>query len=91
MKERVVELINEIGNSLDSPDYASKILTECGKEILESVDSLERKTNKLTAIKVVKNEEYNNYRCPCCNQVVYRSQHYCSECGQKLDWQIEKK
>ena len=66
-KIRVVELINEIGKSLDSPDYASKVLTECGKEILEIVDSLERKANKLTAIKVVKNEEYNNYRCPYCN------------------------
>lgn len=41
MKERVIELINQIGNSLDSPYYAEKILTECGKEILQIVDNLE--------------------------------------------------
>ena len=41
MKERVVELINQIGNSLDSPTYAEKILTECGKEILQIVGNLE--------------------------------------------------
>lgn len=44
MKDRVVELINQIENSLDSPYYASKILTECGKEILEIIDNLEKKT-----------------------------------------------
>lgn len=44
MKDRVVELINQIGNSLDSPYYANKILTECGKEILEIIDNLEKKT-----------------------------------------------
>ena len=41
MKERVMELINQIGNSLDSPYYAEKILTECGKEILQIVGNLE--------------------------------------------------
>ena len=41
MKDRVVELINQIGNSLDSPAYAEKILTECGKEILKIVGNLE--------------------------------------------------
>ena len=40
-KERVIELINQIGNSLDSPYYAEKILTECGKEILQIVGNLE--------------------------------------------------
>lgn len=41
MKERVIELINQIGNSLDSPAYAEKVLTECGKEILQIVGNLE--------------------------------------------------
>ena len=40
----------------------------------------------ITDVKVVKSEKYNSYRCPCCNAVVYISQHYCSQCGQKLDW-----
>lgn len=46
-KERVVELINMVGNSLDSPAYAEKILTECGKEILEIVENLEKKIETL--------------------------------------------
>ena len=41
MEKRVVKLINQIGNSLDSPAYAEKVLTECGKEILEIVHDLE--------------------------------------------------
>ena len=46
-KERVIELINQIGNSLDSPAYAEKILTKCGKEILEVIDNLEKKIETL--------------------------------------------
>ena len=45
MEERVVELINQIGNSLDSPAYAEKVLTECGKEILQIVHNLEEGEN----------------------------------------------
>ena len=46
-KERVVELINTVGNSLDAPAYAGKILTEYGKEILEIVENLEKKIETL--------------------------------------------
>lgn len=41
MEERVAELINQIGNSLDSPAYAAIVLIECGKEILQIVHNLE--------------------------------------------------
>lgn len=41
MKDRVANLINQIGNSLDAPAYAEKVLTECGKEILKIVGDLE--------------------------------------------------
>ena len=41
MEERVVELINQIGASLDAPEYAYKVLTECGKEIVKIVKNLE--------------------------------------------------
>ena len=50
MKDRVVELINQIGNSLDAPAYASKVLTECGKEILEIIENLEKKNTELRKI-----------------------------------------
>lgn len=36
--------------------------------------------------KVVTNEKYGSCRCPRCNKVVGISEHYCSQCGQKLDW-----
>ena len=41
MEDKVVELINQIGNSLDAPAYAAKILTENGKEIIKIVHNLE--------------------------------------------------
>lgn len=47
MEERVVELINQIGESLDSPDYAAKVLVECGREILEIVHNLQKQVNIL--------------------------------------------
>lgn len=50
MKDRVVELINQIGSSLDAPAYASKVLTECGKEILEIIENLEKKNAELRKI-----------------------------------------
>lgn len=40
-KDRVVELINQIGDSLDAPAYARKLLIECGKEILNIVEDIE--------------------------------------------------
>lgn len=46
-KERVIELINMVGNSLDAPAYAKKTLTECGKEILDIIENLEKKTESL--------------------------------------------
>ena len=47
MKERVIELINQIGNSLGSPAYAAKIITECGKELLQIVGNLEEQVEIL--------------------------------------------
>lgn len=38
------------------------------------------------ARRVVKSEKYGSHRCPRCDRVLYRSEHYCSQCGQKLDW-----
>ena len=49
---------------------------------------LYKANNKQIGKNVVKNEKYSNYRCPCCNAVVGMSQHYCCQCGQKLDWRI---
>ena len=43
-------------------------------------------TNKQIGNEVIRNEKYHNYRCPRCNKVVGLSDHYCSQCGQKLDW-----
>ena len=37
-------------------------------------------------MKPIKDKE--NYRCPKCAHLV--DNHYCSECGQSLDWSDEK-
>ena len=50
------------------------------------IDILVYATKKQIGKKVVISDRYNNYRCPCCNGNVFRSAHYCSQCGQKLDW-----
>ena len=31
------------------------------------------------------------YRCPCCHFLISRKDHYCSRCGQAIDWtSVEK-
>lgn len=50
--------------------------------------AVEVDVNKLIGKRVVRNEKYNNYRCPRCNDVVYKSYHYCRQCGQKFDWRM---
>lgn len=39
--------------------------------------------------KVVKNTIYGSYRCPKCDKVLHITDHYCNQCGQKLDWRME--
>jgi rRNA maturation endonuclease Nob1 len=35
--------------------------------------------------------DYKNYRCPVCNDVLFfKSNHYCGNCGQKLNRKYEK-
>ena len=47
-----------------------------------------RALEKVEPKAVVKSETYGSDRCPKCDNVIYRSQHYCSQCGQKFDWRI---
>ena len=54
----------------------------------EDIDILVHATKKQIGKRVVLNNEYNSYRCPCCNIIIYRSNQYCSQCGQKLDWRF---
>lgn len=50
MEDKVIELINQIGNSLDSPVYAEKVLTGNGKEIVKIIRNLEEQ------IEILKNK-----------------------------------
>ena len=36
--------------------------------------------------KVIKNTIYGSFRCPTCDKVLNITDHYCNQCGQKLDW-----
>ena len=75
-------------------DYKKAILSISSKiydeEIpaTKDIDILIYATKKQIAKKIAVSEKYNSYRCPCCNDNVNRSAHYCSQCGQKLDWRI---
>lgn len=46
-QEKVKELLNRIGNVLDSPEYAALIIGEAGKEILSIIDNLENEVKVL--------------------------------------------
>lgn len=77
---------------LKEEDYQKAILSVSSKIYDEQIpatidmDILIYAAKKQIGQKVVVNEKYNGYRCPRCNYVAYGSNHYCSECGQKLSW-----
>lgn len=51
----------------------------------KDIEILIHAAEKQIGKKVVLNNKYNSYRCPCCDKVVGVSEHYCSQCGQKLN------
>ena len=54
--------------------------------VYEAVKALEKQVRQ----KVIKSPKYESDRCPRCNGNVFRSHHFCSQCGQKLDWSIKE-
>nr|DAL66823.1 MAG TPA: hydrogenase/urease nickel incorporation protein [Bacteriophage sp.] len=45
--------------------------------------------NRIESKKVVVDPKYESYRCPKCNTtLIGQYDHYCRQCGQKLDWRI---
>ena len=46
-KDRVKELLEEVGNCLDAPYYASKLIMSNGSEILDIVEHLEKEIELL--------------------------------------------
>ena len=54
--------------------------------VYEAVEALEKQVRQ----KVIKSPKYGSDRCPRCNGNVFRSYHFCSQCGQKLDWNIKE-
>lgn len=56
-----------------------------GKMILSDV--LDDYFSRIEGEKVVVDPKYGNFRCPKCNTVITcEYDHYCRNCGQKLDW-----
>ena len=33
-----------------------------------------------------RNKNYNDYRCPVCDQDIFYEQNYCAECGRPMKW-----
>lgn len=45
--------------------------------------------NRIESKKVVVDPKHESYRCPKCNTtLIGQYDHYCRQCGQKLDWRI---
>lgn len=58
--------------------------SECKKEVK---DVLNEYFDKSTRKRVAISEKYGSTRCPKCNTtLIGRYDHYCRQCGQKLDW-----
>lgn len=55
------------------------------KELYESIKN--KLLKRFEPIKPMK-DVFKNNRCPRCSHLV--DNHYCGECGQKLDWSDEK-
>lgn len=52
-------------------------------------DALSDYFNRIESKKVVIDPKYESYRCPKCNTtLIGQYDHYCRQCGQKLDWRI---
>lgn len=77
------------------PDEYEKALFTIETKILSGVipatsdmDIATKAIKKQIGQKVAFGKRYESNRCPCCNAVVNPSEHYCSQCGQKLDWRV---
>ena len=68
--------------SMSSKVYNNEISSRHDKDISILIHATKKQIGK----KVVRSEKYGSYRCPCCDAVIHRTQHYCSQCGQKFDW-----
>lgn len=87
VKKDVLYLIQ---NTIDSLDYNFPFThdDEVKKDVLMTLyDDI---NECIIALPVIKNEKHGSYRCAYCNAVVHISQHYCSQCGQQLDWRKVK-
>ena len=63
-------------------------------EAKKYVEVLQELVNKATPKEVIYGKEYISFdHCPTCKEVVPIHVNYCSNCGQKLDWEkaVEKK
>lgn len=71
----------------------------CPTEIIDALDWIIVNLDKLE-VKAMKpdildwGEEFegalSEYRCPKCDSSIYYLDHYCSDCGQEIDWNDEE-
>ena len=62
----------------------------CDNELsaTDDIDVIDFAIRKQIPMRVVKSPVYGSDRCPRCNDTITKSVHYCSQCGQKLEWRI---
>lgn len=65
---RTIDIVNKL--------FDNKILSN------EEIDFIK---DKWSSKMIVKDNKYHSPRCPSCNTIIlYKSGHYCVQCGQKL-------
>lgn len=92
--QKAIECIDEVLCATVHYDETLEYeLTTDDTEWLEMAkEALEKQISKRPHnIKTAPSDCYISYGdCPCCNADVFEYQHYCIDCGQKLDWGDEE-
>lgn len=57
-----------------------------GKSLVIAINAIEKQVPK----KPKTDDRYIMYICPCCNDFIKVSHNYCTNCGQKLDWESDE-
>ena len=82
------EAIEELKHSIVSYEAQNKnnITCDLTREVLNmAINALEKQVPK----KSKTDDRYIMYICPCCNDFIKVNHNYCTNCGQRLDWESD--
>ena len=103
IEQTAIEVLKEIIDEITSDENAVCYVTDCDKEPLDiaiqtleeikqyraigTVEEFKALKEKAEPKKVIRvGEHFGFWKCNC-GSVVYKSQDYCGDCGQRLSWE----